>query len=91
MTRSGPAPVNLLKCQYFDQMAFLLEKSVNKVTETNLSQRSTSSTEVLTEESQCYKKRRTDSMQPGALAQSVKDCDEMVKRSLTEENDRDFF
>ena len=36
MTRSGAAAVNLPKCQY--QMAFLHEKSVNKVTETNLSQ-----------------------------------------------------
>ena len=42
MTRSGAAAVNLPKCQYFEQMAFLHEKSVNKVTETNLSQPSTS-------------------------------------------------
>ena len=53
MTRSGVAAVNLPKCQYFDQMAFLHEKSVNKVTETKLSQTSPFSTEVLTEENHC--------------------------------------
>ena len=42
MTRSVAAAVNLPKYQYFEQMAFLHEKSVNKVTETNLSQPSTS-------------------------------------------------
>ena len=91
MTRSGAAVVNLPKCQYYDQMAFLHEKSVNKVIETNLSQPSTFSTEVLTEENRCSpfsalvaaiaafstlqstknKKRRTDSMQPDVLAQSI--------------------
>ena len=53
MTRSGAAAVNLRKCQYFDKMAFLHGKSANKVTETNLSQPSTFSTEVFTEENQC--------------------------------------
>ena len=113
MTRSGAAAVNLPKCQYFDQMAFLHEKSVNKVTETNLSQPSTFSAEVLTDGNQCSplssscssngsnfdtskkstknKKRRTDSMQPDALAQSLQDCDEMIKRSLTDENDEDYL
>ena len=37
MPRSCAAAVNLPKCQYFDQMVFLNEKSVNKVTEANLS------------------------------------------------------
>ena len=91
MARSGAAAVKLPKCQYFDQMAFLHEKSASKVTETNLSQPSTFSTDVLTEENRCSplsspcssnssnfdtskkstknKKRRTDSMQPDALAQ----------------------
>ena len=54
MTRSGVAAVNLPKCQYFDEMAFLHEKSANKVTETNLCQPSTFSTEALTEENQCF-------------------------------------
>ena len=111
MTRSGAAAVNLPKCQY--QMAFLHEKSVNKVTETNLSQPSTFSTEVLTEENHCSplsspcssnssifdtskkitknKKRRTDSMQPDVLTQSLQDCEEMIKRSLTDENDEDYL
>ena len=31
-------------------------------------------------------KRRTDSMQPDALAQSLQHCDEMIKKSLTDEN-----
>ena len=50
ITRSAAAAINLPKCQYFDMMAFLHEKSVNRVTETNLSQPSMFSTEVLTEE-----------------------------------------
>ena len=53
MPRSCAAAVSLPKCQYFDQMVFLHEKSVNKVTEANLSQPSTFSAEVLTEENQC--------------------------------------
>ena len=95
MTGSGAAAVNPPKCQYFHQMAFLHEKSVNKVTETNLSQPSTFYTEILTEENQGSalsspsaaiaatlilqrkvqkkKKRRTDSMRPDALAQSLQD------------------
>ena len=36
-------------------------------------------------------KRRTDSMQQVALAQSVQDCDEMIKRSLTNENGEDYL
>jgi len=36
MTRSGAAGSTLPKCQYFDQMAFLHEKSANKPTESNL-------------------------------------------------------
>ena len=113
MTRSGAAAVNLPKYQYFDQMAFLHEKSVNKVTETNLSQPSTFSAKVFTEENQYSpllspfssnrsnfdtskkstknKKRRTDSMQPDALAQSLQDCDELIKRSLTDENNENYL
>ena len=97
-------------------MAFLHEKSVKKVTETYLSQPSTLSTEVLTEQNQCSplsspcssnnnfdtskkstkkkkkkKKRRTDSMQPDPLAQSLRDCIEMIKRSLTDEKDEDYL
>ena len=53
MARSGIAAVNLSKCQYFGQMAFLHEKSANKVTGTNLSQPSTFTAEVLTEDNQC--------------------------------------
>ena len=30
-------------------------------------------------------------MQPDALAQSLQDCDEMIKRSLTDENDEDYL
>ena len=30
-------------------------------------------------------------MQPDALAQSLQDCDEMIKRSLTDENDKDYL
>ena len=109
MTRSGAAAVNLPKCKYFDQMAFLHGKSANKVTKTNLSQPSTFFTEVFTEENQCSllsspcssnssnfdiskintksKKRRTDSMQPDALAQSLQDCHKMIQRSLIDEDD----
>ena len=53
ITRSGAAAFNLPKCQYFDEMAFLHEKNVNKVTEANLSQPSTFSAEVLTEKNEC--------------------------------------
>ena len=94
-------------------MAFLHEKSVNKVTETNLSQPLTFYTEILTEENQCSpfsspcssnssnfdtskkssknKKRHTDPMRPDALAQSHQNCDKMIKRSLTDENDEDYY
>ena len=113
MTRSGAAAVNPPKCQYFDQMAYLHEKSVDKINETNFSQLSTFSTEVLTEKNQCSplsspyssnssifdtskkstknKNRRTDSMQPDVLAQSLQDCDEIIKRSLIDENDEDYL
>ena len=30
-------------------------------------------------------------MQPDVLAQSLQDCDEMIKRSLADENDEDYF
>ena len=30
-------------------------------------------------------------MQLDALAQSLQDCDEMIKRSLTDENDEDYL
>ena len=36
MTRSGAAAAMLLKCNFFEQMAFLHEKSANKPTESNL-------------------------------------------------------
>ena len=36
MTRSGAAASNLPKCRFFDQMAFLHEKSANKPTESNV-------------------------------------------------------
>ena len=36
MTRSGAAASNLPKCKFFDQMAFLYEKSANKLTEYNV-------------------------------------------------------
>ena len=114
MPRSCAAAVNLPKCQYFDQMVFLHEKSVNKVTEANLSQPSTFSAEVLTEENQCSplsstcssnssnfdtskkstrnkKKRRTDSMQPDALPQSLEDCDELIKSNLNDENGEHYL
>ena len=37
MTRSGAAAATLPKCKYFEQMAFLHEKSANKPTHSNLS------------------------------------------------------
>ena len=36
MTRSGAAASNLPKCKFFDQIAFLYEKSANKPTELNV-------------------------------------------------------
>ena len=30
-------------------------------------------------------------MQPDVLAQSLQDCDEIIKRSLTDENDGDYL
>ena len=46
---------------------------------------------ILQKKSSKNKKRRTDSMRPDALAQSLQDCDEMIKRSLTDENDEDYL
>ena len=36
MTRSGAAASTLPKCKFFEQMAFLHEKSANKATESNV-------------------------------------------------------
>ena len=113
MPRSCAAAVNLPKCQYFDQMVFLNEKSVNKVTEANLSNLRRSlerffqnrtnvlhflvlaaaiaATLILQRKVQETKKRRTDSMQPDALRQSLEDCDELIKSNLNDENGEHYL
>jgi len=108
LTKSGAAALTLPKCQYFDQMAFLHEKSVNKQTESNLSFQaavadvsvdippteelsplaspvSTGSFSVKTVQK---RKRRADSSESG-LSKSLADCDELIAKSLREENDED--
>ena len=37
------------------------------------------------------KKRRTDSMQPDALRQSLEDCDELIKSNLNDENGEHYL
>ena len=37
------------------------------------------------------KKRRTDSMQPDALPQSLEDCDELIKSNLNDENGEHYL
>ena len=119
MTRSGAAAAILPKCQYFDQMAFLHEKSANKPTDSNLSPPTAAfgvfSDALPTEEyrfSQLSpsgsvsnvssvsnnmensiktpqrKKKHTDSSTE-ALTRSLADCDELLKKSINEENDED--
>ena len=109
LTKSGAAAVTLPKCQYFDQMAFLHEKSANQPTDSNLpsataacnvlpaedcrfSQLSPSGSVSSVENSRKTpqrKKRRADTTE--ALSQSLADCDELLRKSINEENDEDVL
>ena len=90
MSRSGAASCDLPKCQYFDQMAFLHEKSANKPTESNLSDSLGNSffVEVTKQTPKPVRKRQRET-QETALTQSLEDCDKLLKTAMVEENDED--
>ena len=108
MTRSGAAAATLPKCKYFEQMAFLHEKSANKPTHSNLSttdagfvlpagepfllQSSVSSpcsnsTAVKRKIKTEPKKAKCVDLTESDLNQSLIDCDNMIKKSLAEDED----
>ena len=117
MTRSGAAAAMLPKCKFFEQMAFLHEKSANKPTESNLSPMeagfvvqadepqfsmpspsgsvasscsatATSSKKIKRKITPHTKKTRTD-LSESDLSKSLVDCDELLKKSISEDEDED--
>ena len=103
ISRSGAASCDLPKCQFFDQMAFLHEKSANKPSESNLSDSlgnsffedsvlsppSPGSCVEVTKQTPKPVRKRQRETQETALTQSLEDCDKLLKTAMVEKNDED--
>eukprot|EP00112_Aurelia_sp_Birch-Aquarium-sp1_P001807 Seg1197.1 transcript_id=Seg1197.1/GoldUCD/mRNA.D3Y31 product="hypothetical protein" protein_id=Seg1197.1/GoldUCD/D3Y31 len=110
MTRSGAAAATLPKCKYFEQMAFLHEKSANKPTQSNLSTTDAGfvlpagepfSSQSSVPSPRCNstagkRKIKTESkrakcvdLTESDLNQSLIDCDNMIKKSLADDDNED--
>ena len=115
MTRSGAAAATLPKCKFFDQMAFLHEKSANKPTESNLSlieagivvpadepqfsmpspsgsvasSCSATTSSLKKRKSTPQAKKARGDMSEADLNKSLVDCDELLKKSMSEDVDED--
>lgn len=104
MTRSGAGATELPKCKYFNQLAFLRDKTANKITESNVSLPQTSQTSedfmplsplnsptsstASVVNKNISKKRRTDSLEQ-ILEKSLVDCDSALKEVNEDNKDED--
>ena len=102
LSKSGAAACSLPKCKYFEEMAFLHEKSANKPTESNLS---VPEEDNLPEEDISplspgegtsnagktpQRKRQNGDATDLELAQSLAKCDAMLKKSLYIYDENEF-
>ena len=78
MTKAGATASSLPKCKYFDEMAFLHEKSCNRPSESNLQSQKTLS----------CKKRKVDVTEVH-LTKQLSDTDNDIKKLLTESESED--